>query len=37
MCTKSLKLNNDTTAMATATNEACIGYLDENYYFMGKE
>ena len=28
---------NDTTAMTTATNEACIGWLDENSYLMGKE
>ena len=26
-----------TTAMTTATNEACIGWIDENCYFMGKE
>ena len=27
---------NDTTAMATATNEACIKCLGENYYLMGE-
>ena len=27
----------DTTAMTAATNEACIGWLDENCYLMGKE
>ena len=28
---------NDTTAMATTTNEAWMGQLDENYFLMGKE
>ena len=28
---------NDTTAMTTATNEACIGWLDESCYLMGNE
>ena len=27
----------NTTAMITATNEASIGWLDENCYLMGKE
>ena len=27
----------DTTAMTAATNEACIGWLHENGYLMGKE
>ena len=27
----------DITATASATNEACILELDENYYLMGKE
>ena len=27
----------DTTAMTTATNKACIGWIDENWYLMGKE
>ena len=27
---------NDTTAMNTATNEACIGWWDENCYLMKK-
>ena len=28
---------NDTTAMTAATNEACMEWLDENYYLMGQE
>ena len=32
-----LKKKNDTAAMTTATNKACIGWLDENCYLMGKE
>ena len=28
---------NDTTAMTTATYEACIGWLVENCYLMGME
>ena len=30
-------LKNNTTTVTTATNEACIGWLDQNYYQMGKE
>ena len=28
---------NDTTEITTATNEPCIGWLDENCYLMRKE
>ena len=27
----------DTTAMTAATNEACIGWIDENSCLIGKE
>ena len=32
-----LKKKGDVTAMTTATNEAYIGWWDENCYFMEKE
>ena len=31
------ELKNDTTAMTTATNEAYIGWLQENCFYMEKE
>ena len=33
---KSEVKNNNTTAMTSATNEACIGWWDENCYLMGE-
>ena len=35
VCIKPLVKKNDTTAMTIATNEAFIGWLEENCYLMG--
>ena len=35
MCTLSLKLKNDTTAIAIATNEACVGVIRWKLLFGG--
>ena len=36
-CAYKPEVKSDTTAMTTATNEACIGWWDENCYLIEKK